>query len=1414
MTSAVDRLAPAVARVLAPDGTVAGAGFLIAPDTVCTCAHVVAQALGTEHAERSRDLPDGTVTLDFPLIRHASHAQRTYPVRVSSWEPVGEDGSGDIALLRLPEELPQTVRPVPLVSSGEMWGHHFRVLGFPAGSDHGQWAQGRVRDRVGAGWIALSEEYDRLRRISRGFSGCPVWDEELGGVIGMVVATARGEREDTAYLVPSATLVELQPGLRRCPYRGLEPFREEDAEFFYGRETDVSRVTDTVLRYAVVTVVGASGRGKSSLVRAGVLPELRSRGYSVTAFRPIRGARPVRALARALAVEPATVEGRLTETAALLTEELLARSGDRGHVLFLDQFEEVAATEPDEARRLLALAVAMTRAVRPTSGRALRVVATLRHGSLDGLVEPGMAGLLSEGTQIIAPLDRPALLRAITGSAGRVPGLAFEPGLPERIVDDAEAEPSCLPLVQFALTRLWESRRHTLLTHAAYESLGRVGGALTAYAEQSVAPALADLGEDTLRRLLAQLARPDEKSEFVRMPARLDGLDHQLRNAAHALSLTRLVTLNHTAEGEEIVDLAHESLIRQWPRAQAWLEETRDFRAWQEQVRAATAVWQQNNRDPGALMRGAVLERALEWRTRRAPDIGKEELAYIEQSDWRRRRGVRRLRVTTACIALLALAAGVLAVFSFQKAEQQRAANDRIASRVLASEADARLGTDPSQSIALALEAWRRSDTAQARAALLNQYMALAGTTVVEDGIGESGNSHFAASNDGHVFVQVTPHGERRTVSVVTVSDSGTERVVRLSGVPQKADAVDVSDDGDRVAVAGGNGEFAVWEPVGHQWNRAAAGQWAPVRSTEGLSTLRLDFSPDGRRLLHLVTGGSAESCGTASGWRTVWTTEPDPRRVDSVTGRPKGSRCVTDAALVTNSGDVALAWDGPRAGRVSVGIEARSSSAPHWSLPDVASASFAPSGRGIVVTDGDYTMTAAYLLDEAGRLSPRMPTVSGDESSPFAGWSFDLSGRFLLSSRSDGSTPVLDLREHKAHQAHSPSEQFGYTVGLPTVVVTRPGASPWLFWGVGNDLVRSASEPVSADSGAEVRNYDSEPMLLTDDHAVYAKTESEYAKESVLTIVSRRTDGPRTRLTTSSNADNWQGSGPLTTDDAYFGFWDTDGLGYFRLSDPAPRILTMPHRGPARPVLDAAPLSNSDVAVLTEDGLHRFSLSGRPALPEPIPGAPCAARGENPLARETCLALVARPEHPDEVAVLFEDGRIELWRLRQGATRRLGAVEAGVDTSAYGTLYGEDQMAFLGRGDGLLVSSFGWTSLWTFDRAEPVWSVSAPDIDMRVTFLNSGVFYATSYGEEIFHPVKVSDDADPEIVPGVFPGVLAIHGQTLEYMVGYQTLKIPLQGEDLAKALCAVLNHEYDPTDLNNILHGLGVDDAGRFCP
>ncbi|MFJ8712971.1 ATP-binding protein [Streptomyces violaceus] len=192
----------------------------------------------------------------------------------------------------------------------------------------------------------------------------------------MTVATDRGRTAGTSYLIPAAALLDLQPGLRRCPYRGLDAFREEDAEHFFGREKETQRLLDAVDRHLVVPVVGPSGSGKTSLVRAGALPHLRAAGHTVSEIRPLPGTRASLTLARALAplLEPdvgvADQERSASKLAALLDSEggpaaaalglrLLNRCGPRGHVFFLNQLEETVAAEPATARTLLALVVAL-----------------------------------------------------------------------------------------------------------------------------------------------------------------------------------------------------------------------------------------------------------------------------------------------------------------------------------------------------------------------------------------------------------------------------------------------------------------------------------------------------------------------------------------------------------------------------------------------------------------------------------------------------------------------------------------------------------------------------------------------------------------------------------------------------------------------------------------------------------------------------------------------------------------------------------------------------------------------------------------------------------------------------------------------------------------------------------------------
>ncbi|MFJ9213976.1 hypothetical protein [Streptomyces sp. NPDC102264] len=492
-------------------------------------------------------------------------------------------------------------------------------------------------------------------RIAEGFSGAPVWDDQQNGVVGMTVAAHRGER--TAYLLPSAELVDERTLRPVCPFQGLAPFTEGDAEFFHGRDSDTARVHKAVRGRPVTLVAGPSGCGKSSLVRAGVLPLLRAEGMSVSELRPVPGVRAAAVLARALTgiLEPGLGEvGRLVkaeELAGLLdsgddvTAELrgrvLARGASAGHVIFVDQFEEYAgAAEPAAVRRLFGLFAALA----GKDGTAvLRVVATTRPDSLDVLVTAGTSDLVSDAVQFIAPLAADNLERAVTAPVDAVPGLWFEPGLPERIVADAGDEPGRMPLVQFALTELWKRRSRSMLTHAAYGDLGGVAGALVGYAEDTLSELTRDQ-QERARRLFVQLARPADGDTFSRSPTRTADLAPELLHVARELAPGKLVVLSPAPGGgerEEMVDLAHEALTALWPRLRQWLVDSRDFRSWQERLRTDLKRWQTQHHEPARLLSGTDLAEAGHRLARHIEDISAAERGYILLSRRHSRRGAR-----------------------------------------------------------------------------------------------------------------------------------------------------------------------------------------------------------------------------------------------------------------------------------------------------------------------------------------------------------------------------------------------------------------------------------------------------------------------------------------------------------------------------------------------------------------------------------------------------------------------------------------------------------------------------------------------------------------------------------------------------------------------------------------------------
>jgi len=813
-----------VVRVLDDTGEPVGAGMLLGPDLVATCAHVVADAA---RGDANGPPPARPVRVDVPMVAPGAWIS----ARVARWQPIAADGSGDIAVLQLDRPVPAGARMPPLRRIDQLWGHEFRVLGFPEGLADGVWATGAIRGRQATGWHQLQATLGE-QPIVGGFSGSPVWDDASGAVVGMTVATDATGTTTTAYLIPIDQVLGIDPELLPCPYRGLEPFGEEHAAFFFGRDDDIAQVMAVLGRQPLVAVAGPSGAGKSSLVRAGLLPRARSTGAAVVELRPLPGQR--------------------------LGAADLPAAPDTGTVLLLvDQFEELAAADPDAARELLVLLGERLDAApqRDDGTWPLQVVLTARSATLDDVLAPGIAARLGAGTVLVPPMDRTRLRDAIVAPAERAPGLTFEPGLVDRILDDAAAEPGHLPLVESLLAELWVRRTGGILTVEAYQRSGGVAGVVATRAED-VLRGLAVPPEDPgLRSLFVALVGTDRDGRFVRRPLPTSDVLPHLRPLANQLVTGRLLVIERPPGGVERLQLAHQALLQHWPRLRSWLAEDRTFVQWRDQAEYQRERWEATGRDDGGLLRGTALAATADWLPRRELDVPAPLREYVGRSRARQRRETRRWRTVTAVFAVLALAAGALAAVAVvrgnQVTDQLRIAN----AEVLAQSALGKATSDPVTAVALALEA-HRLDPANTAATTAMARLAMATRSVVETIPAVSREPVIAlnGSADGRTILF---HGGSGLV-VLTRPVEGPAATWQLPDVPQRTGRLLVSPDGTRIAVGSADGSVRVWDVT-----RRTGPELLPIRAFPGT----LEFGADGR-LDWLATdpGGFRWTRGDTSG--------------------------------------------------------------------------------------------------------------------------------------------------------------------------------------------------------------------------------------------------------------------------------------------------------------------------------------------------------------------------------------------------------------------------------------------------------------------------------------------------------------------------------------------------------------------
>ncbi len=655
------------------------------------------------------------------------------------------------------------------------------------------------------------------------------------------------------------------------PYRGLAAFLEADAPFFFGREAFTDRLLRAIRERALVTVlVGPSGSGKSSAVFAGLLPKLREDGkWLVVAYRP--GPNPFQALAGGLMAQLAP---GLEQTETMMQTRKLGEALEAGDLrlddvagrllkeqpagtrllLVGDQFEELFTLCHDTTLRREFLNELLAAAEAAQNERTPRLVLlqTLRADFMgQALAHRPFADALEEASVMLGPMTRGELRAAIEQPAEKQ-GAAFETGLVERILEDVGSEPGQLPLLEFALTLLWDRLDHGWLTHAAYDEIGQVSGALAQYAEE-VYDELDETEETQAARVFVQLVQPGEGTEDTRRLATWEDVGEENWGLVQHLADRRLVVTGQDAEGRKTVEVVHEALIRGWGRLVEWMEADRAFRTWQEGLRAAIRNWEASDQDEGGLLRGAPLVQAESWFEERSGDLSPVEGEYIQtgialrQRREAEREGRRRRVIYGLGIGLLV--ALVLSVFAFS---QRSAAEDqtRLAtSRELSLEALNLLEADPELAILLALEALSTQHTLEAENALHQALQAhrvlytLTGHSAAVNAVvfGPDGASVISGSDDGTIKVWDVEAGtEIRTL------DEHTGPVTKL----------EFSPGGEVFASASMDGSVMIRDPISGEVQHTLAGHSGGV--------LSIEFSPDGTRF---ATGSEDR---TAKVWDTV----------------------------------------------------------------------------------------------------------------------------------------------------------------------------------------------------------------------------------------------------------------------------------------------------------------------------------------------------------------------------------------------------------------------------------------------------------------------------------------------------------------------------------------------------------------
>ncbi|MFC5824202.1 hypothetical protein [Nonomuraea insulae] len=817
------------------------------------------------------------------------------------------------------------------------------------------------------------------------------------------------------------------PGEDTAPYRGLAPFGPEDAPLFFGRERLIRQLRERLAGSAFLALFGPSGAGKSSVLRAGLLPALSEAGaggdggeWLVIFLTP--GEQPLRRLSIQLANAQGIAAGPVHEALAAspdaiptLCAQMLSSGADGGHLaIIVDQFEETFTLCHDERERH-GFVVALLAAAREPQVHVVLGVRADFYGHC--ALYPALVSALQDNQVLIGPMEEDDLRAVITGPAQHA-GVKVDTELVDLIVDDARGQVGALSLVSHALLETWRHRTGASLTVAAFRATGGLRGAISQTAER-VHGELDPAGQGIARGVFLRLTMPGDGTEDTRRRASRAELEASRRGWRTAEVLDTLIAARLVVAEQSTVTIAHEALIRGWPRLRTWLEEDRERLNAQRRLAEAAAEWDEHGRDEAFLYRGTRLSSSHEHPVETLNDLERDFLDAGSRREAAESAGRRRrtrlagtaLVVTTVVVSVLA----AVAVFQGGQAREQR---DVALSRQLAAEARAELELNPERGLRLARRAYGLWPTVEAES-VLRQGIVEDHLLTTIPGLGRAmgvalsadGTRLAASSADGLVRVWPWSPGGLSTGQPIvfrghrgealspkfspdgrSLAVPGTDATIRIWALPGGAPPVILtghegpvwnvafSPDGRRLASAGQDGTVRLWDAGG-------AGTPRILRGHEGEST-SVVFSPDGRTL---ASGGHDATI-----------------RLWDVTGRGEPRVLRGHTAAIKN---VAFSPDGRLLASVSIDGTARvwqaNGTTPpvvlHGHQGTVEGLAFSHDGHRLATTSDDATIR---VWSPTGSGDPLV--LRGHERVVW-GAAFSADGTRLVSAGDDGTLRVWD---------------------------------------------------------------------------------------------------------------------------------------------------------------------------------------------------------------------------------------------------------------------------------------------------------------------------------------------------------------------------------------------------------------------